>query len=111
VSNFPKPDEKEFPLSDREKIMWYMFTLYLPKESMYHRNDEKFQIFRMQQTPDMAMDEFKQIVNDMATMERNYLNKGKAKHQTPVIKKFCHKCERVVMTREDGTCMMCGEQT
>ena len=91
--------------------MWYMFTLYLPTESPYHRNDEKFQIFRMQQTPDMAMDEFKQIVNDMATMERNYLNKGKPKHQTPVTKKFCHKCERVVMTREDGTCMMCGEPT
>ena len=52
-----------------------------------------------------------QIINDMATMERNYLNKGKAKHETPVIKKFCHKCERNVMVREDGTCMMCGEST
>lgn len=65
----------------------------------------------MQQCPDMENDEFKQIINDLATMERNYLNKGKAKHQTPVVRKFCHNCAMNVMTREDGTCLKCGEMT
>ena len=94
MDEFPRPDEKLFPLSEREKIIWYMFTLYLPKISPYFRIDEKVQIFRMQQCPDMKHDEFKQIINDMVTMERNYLNMGKAKAtpQTP-LRKFCHNCK------------------